>query len=354
MFVHPGPLLPRGMGVASSTRRPSGACNGVPKATGFFLSNHSAKDARQLQMKSRIVGIISLVIVACSPLAVHAGLILSVDYEDGTFGNVSRTSATTTTGYSSLCCAHSAQIVTTPVSAGNRAVKMTLLPADQGYEYGKYKDPYVRAEFEKWTVSHVGDQRWYGFSTYVDPSYTDTSTDPNGTILFQWHTNTDACDQSKSPHLALLVTKDNRWRVENRSDPNACTIVNPASERTFLRVNWDLGPTTKGVWVNWVIYAKWSFGTTGELKVWKDGTLVINRTGPNAYNDQSPEFIKWGVYKSWWGLQPAPASDRLIVYLDEIKVGDANSSYAEIAPKSSLPIGINIPAAPINLQLITK
>jgi hypothetical protein len=296
-------------------------------------------------MNHRIVGIISFVFVAFSPLTVDAGLILSVDYEDGTFGNVSKVSSgrQTNTGYPSLCCSHSAQLVTSPVRNGNKAVKIQLRPSDEGYAYGNYYDPYVRAEFEKWNVGHVGDARWYGFSVYIDPSYADTSDDPNGTIILQLHGNKDACDIAKGPHLAIIITNTMQWRIRNQSDPNPCTTNGAVG-----RIDWHPGTATKGVWVDWVIYAKWSYGSDGELKIWKDGNLVVNRNGPNTYNDQDLEDIKWGIYKSWWGIKPAPASDLLTVYHDQIKVGDANSSFDEVAAKNSQP---TMPAAPTNLQV---
>jgi hypothetical protein len=306
-----------------------------------------------MQMNHLIIRIMfSFTLMISSPFAVSAGLILSVDYEDGTFGKVARTNPgwSTNTGYPSLCCSHSAQNVTSPVRVGSRAVKMTLLPTDAGYEYGVFKDPYVRSEFENWqdTTAHVGAERWYGFSVYVDPTYTDTSTDPNGTIVFQWHGSPESCDIVKSPRLLLAVTRDLRWRVRNQSDPNPCT-----TDITAGRIDFDVGPVTKGVWVDWVVYAKWSYTSTGILKVWKDGSLVVNRTAnPNTYNDQNPEIVKWGIYKSWWHVQAPPSPDRLVVYLDEIKIGDASSSYNEVAPKSSQ--SGSAPPAPGGLTVTVK
>jgi len=227
---------------------------------------------------------------------------------------------------------------------------MQLNATDQGYIYGIYFDPVVRTEFEKSGLSHVGDERWYGYSVNVDPVFKDSSGSPNGALVMQWHGNGDACDTTRSPHLGIMVTVDMRWRIQNIHDPNPCTVQEHGGS-TNVRNDWYAGNVEKGKWVDWVVYAKWSYRSDGVLKIWKDGKLVVERNGPNAYNDQPPEILKWGVYNSWWNAHAPASTDKLITYVDEIRIGDANSSYAEVAPPGSPPPTTDTtpPSTPTNL-----
>jgi len=45
----------------------------------------------------------------------------------------------------------------------------------------------------------------------------------------------------------------------------------------------------------WVFHIKWSHKPDGLLEVWKDGKLVVRKTGPNTYNDERVPFLKWGL-----------------------------------------------------------
>jgi hypothetical protein len=299
-------------------------------------------------VKYLIVQIVTLAILAFAPIVASAGLILSIDYEDGTFGKADKASSShmTTTGYSSICCSHSAKVVTSPVRTGTRSVKMTLLPTDEGYIYGAYKNPATRAEFEKWNL-FSDDVQWYGFGVYVDPAWQDSTSDPNGAVLAQWHSNKDSCDQVSYASVTIRYKETiNSWIVKNDSDPNACS-----TSSSYKRQEWNVGTAKKGVWVDWVVYAKWSYQSDGRLKVWKDGQLVVDKTGPNKFNNTASKgFLKWGVYKSWWGSKTPASSDKLIAYFDNLKVGDANSSYQEVAPTSIA--SITLPQSPTNLMAV--
>jgi len=115
------------------------------------------------------------------------------------------------------------------------------------------------------------------------------------------------------------------------------------------RVDFDLGAVTKGVWVDFVVHARWSYTSSGVLQVWMNGKQVINRTGPNTYNDQNPQNWKWGAYKSWWLSQRPSSTDKIVIRYDQMRIGDARSSYAEVAPQTQLPVQL---AAPTNLAVI--
>jgi hypothetical protein len=274
-------------------------------------------------VKCRIAGTVTSMMLAflvVSSLPATAGIFYYANYENQDFHG----SATI-----AICCSHSAQIVTSPVRHGNRAVKFTLNSDDQGIISGKWRSSIVRAELMRFGTGYVGDTRWYGLSINIDPTWYDGTRDPNGTIVAQWHRNSDPGESGKAPHLAIMVKGDN-WHIWSLSDPRPLTTHNPPS---YKKIVWDVGKIPKGQWVDWVVYAKWSYQADGILKIWQNGNLIVSHVGPNVFNDKNPEYVKWGIYKAWWGAWERPATrNTLITYHDEIRIGDASSSYEEVAP----------------------
>jgi hypothetical protein len=145
----------------------------------------------------------------------------------------------------------------------------------------------------------------------------------------QWHTNTDPGEAAKSPHLSIHV-KGDTWVVINNSDPNRITTRFP--NKSFRRKNWNGAQVRKGQWVDWVIYAKWSYKSDGVLQIWKDGALIVNHRGPNTYNDTKSQIFKFGIYKSWWQAEKPSRRNTLTVYFDEVRIGSGYANYNNVAP----------------------
>lgn len=280
-------------------------------------------------------------LLICQPTIARAGLLFSTDFEE------QRIDANQLYTLDALCCAHSAVIVNNPVRAGNYAVKVTLNSDDAGNIFWTYTNPAKRAELRWYNIGpKTGSERWFGIAMYVDPSWVDHTSDPNGTILLQIHgTQSDPGEAAHSPQFAIIITRDNRWNVNTLYDTNAIT-----TSATLGKIVRDVGAVTKGVWINWVIHAKWRYDSTGLLEVWKDGNKVVNYTGPNTYNDNPAQqaLMAFGIYKSWYGLQQPSPRDTLIMYYDQVKIGDESSNYNEVAPTGT---GINVLASPTNLQV---
>jgi hypothetical protein len=301
------------------------------------------------RLNYRIIGIISFAFLVLLPITVTAGIIFSVDYEDGTFGNVTVRTSEPGAGYASICCqppeGHSAKIVTSPVRVGTKALKMTLTPEDEGYQYGSYKKPYYRAEFEKGGFDYIGLQRWYGTSIRIDPNWKDNVTSgTNDALVMQWHSSPLSGCTTLSPHLMISYTTSNKWKITSLSYSGSC----PSSSTVTKRI-WEFAGS-KDVWVDWVVNVKWSTGSDGFLRVWKDGTLVIDHSGPTVQRAESTMRIKWGVYKARWATETIPPGDILVVYHDQIKIGDASSSYTEVAPTNSSSTVVSPLDAPSDLR----
>jgi hypothetical protein len=285
-----------------------------------------------------ITSFLAFVFLVYAPMLVQAATILAADFENKNFSPLDT---------EALCCDHSAIIVSIPARAGNYAAKVTLNSNDKGYIFGNWTDPAKRAELRKYnTGPKVGSERWYGVSMYVDPSWTDTTNDPNGTVVMQWHgVAGDPGEPAHSPQLSIRITKDHRWYVNTIYDANRISTSSSPTE-----IKRDMGPVTNGVWVDWVIHVKWHYNSTGLLEVWKDGRQVVHYSGPNTYNDQNEVAVCIGIYKSWYALEKPNPSNKLIMYFDELKIADGASSYKDVAPNGS---AVSKLPAPANLKTVS-
>lgn len=321
-------------------------------------------------LKYQVASVVSFILLVFSPSTATASIIFSVDYEDGTFGSVNTSTGGGGTKPGSLANPPhslypkspgtdgiSAVIATDQVRSGTKAVKFTLVPTDAGWEYSTYKDPYVRAELEKSGLTFSGQTRWYGASIRVDSRWEDNvsaGSGIDGALVMQWHTGNSGCGLSSPPFAILFddVSEPDgpRWRISSISSPLACATT---AAGDFTRRTWTF-PGTKGEWVDWVVQIKWSTGSDGFLRVWKDGVQVINQSGATYYNSETTMRIKWGVYKPRWATETIPPGDIFVVHHDEIKIGDENSSYTEVAPKNSSSTVVIKPVAPTNLQTTIK
>jgi hypothetical protein len=221
-----------------------------------------------------------------------------------------------------LCYSHSAQIVNSPVRAGNQAIRLTL----------KKEDPLVaankRAELKLGGVP-ANSEQWYGFSIFLPRSY---KSDPSSEIIAQWHDKPDVelGEKWKSPALALF-TQNGRFYLKRYWDSKPVTTIYQTEGHEIL----DLGPYKTGKWTDIVFHVKWSYTLDGVLEVWIDKELKVSKTGPNNYNDQRGPYFKVGVYKADWKNQPQKSivSQRNI-YLDEFRVGDGSARYEDVASRN--------------------
>ncbi|MBN1675688.1 MAG: polysaccharide lyase [Kiritimatiellae bacterium] len=265
---------------------------------------------------------------------------------------------------------HSGLFVGDPVRNGRLAFRFHLTAADftRGLDEG-LGPTVVRAELARWSVVNPGlgvpVTRWYGFSIHVESSWKNSLS--MGTIITQWHHPfADPGEGQGSPHLSIQVAPDGTWLIENASNP----VFSDPSDSHRTRRKWPGGPgetgpegwpsIAKGQWVDWVIHAKWSYNADGLLRIWQNGTRVIDYAGPNCDNDGSatfnnPMFWKIGIYNALWkwryenldGRLPPP-DDALMAAFDEVRIGDQNSGYAEVAPRGSGPAA---PASPTGLAV---
>jgi len=221
-----------------------------------------------------------------------------------------------------LCCKHSGEIVSYPTRAGNHAAKFTLYKNDPIVQEGK------RAELKRYSLDRMGAEYWYKFSIYIPNDWVE---DTVPEIVTQWHDRPDYWfgESGKRPPLSLSIN-NNTWRIGNVWDAKLVTKGNNIAGKEVL---WS-GAFKRGVWTDWVFHIKWSFKADGLIEVWKDSIPIVNKRGPNTYNDLLSPYFKVGLYKYLWksSKSTSPVNKR-VIYFDEVRVGNATASYEDLVPK---------------------
>ncbi len=144
----------------------------------------------------------------------------------------------------------------------------------------------------------IGQEYWYGFSIYLPGPYAHDELDET---VAQWHhvkdqetTDGAIVDTTHNPPVALSID-NGEWRLKVR-----WAATQPTLAADMKGVALPLGPQSTDKWTDWVFRIKWAYDDSGILQVWKNGVLVVNRNGPNTYNDIKGPWFKMGIYKSLW------------------------------------------------------
>lgn len=180
-------------------------------------------------------------------------------------------------------------------------------------------------------------ERWYGERVLIPEEWV---FDPSKAvdIVMQWH-GIPGNWKATYPNLEISVGNDRWWIKQSVGSPQAGPI------RTSQKLD---APVRRGVWVSWVIHAKWSPNEDGLLQIWKDGELVFDRKGPNVYGTIGVEYtpyLKTGIYHPEWHTnndrkreafdKEKPVATKKIVYITDFKMGNEKAKYEDVAPESS-------------------
>jgi hypothetical protein len=171
---------------------------------------------------------------------------------------------------------------------------------------------------------------WAGWSVYLPPDWVD-----------DLDTNFAATMQLKQPiggsPIISIYIKGGSWQIINRRDASDITWNIETGVKTELYE----GPIRddKGKWVDFVIHFRLceSEGCDGVLKIWKDGKLVVNQFGPNAYklSGEGGPYFSLNLYKGGWKRKESLVKTREI-YFDSIRIGGPRSGYESVAPDGSV------------------
>lgn len=210
-----------------------------------------------------------------------------------------------------LCCDHSGTIVSQGAREGTKALKFSLRGDDPRVAGSK------RAELRLKAVD-LGQERWYAFSLFVPDEW---QTTPELVTVAQWHAVDDRIfgEGGRAPPLRLILNGET-WAIASHWDDRLLSGVpfRKAAPRDGASL-WT-GPLKRGVWTDWVFRVRWSYGDEGLIEVWKDGMPIVQRDGPNTYNDLLGPFFKVGIYIPQWKAETAASvTSRREILFDAIK-----------------------------------
>ena len=163
---------------------------------------------------------------------------------------------------------------------------------------------------------------WMGYSVFIPSDFDFPDNNYNSGLIGQWHAAYDDCDtRPQSQPLGFGLNRDSQGLTVSIASKAA-----QCGETSYTRrISIDSPKLLKGQWNDIVLNYKFSYGTGGFVKMWMNGKQVVNDSGPNSHNDAKGPYFKMGIY-GW-------ADTNMVVYYDEIRIGDQNSSYSEVAPQ---------------------
>lgn len=244
---------------------------------------------------------------------------------------------------------------------GQRSYKFVLPPIEDGVDYITARgDLHVELILNKGISSSAsqpdkfsfGKVYWIGYSMFIPSNF---KAPKDWMVVGQHHGSNDSCDQSP-------MAQPFAFYIGNGSDGNLRLRSMISGEADKCGTGWDddyreyftSAPLKRGGWNDIVMRIKFSYTSPGINQVWLNGVKFVNNTTKiNAHNDAIPPNWHIGIYGS--------LDTKTTIYYDEIRIGDASSSYDEVAPRgnATAPLIVPEPGAdeelePPTLEIVTK
>ena len=209
--------------------------------------------------------------------------------------------------------------------------------------------PRARAEIElleKANPAQIGQNIWYGWSFYNDTVPAFTKENSLRLVFGQW---TMGGDQRPIFRFIQLGKGEGKF---DQCDPRVCSETGTSQGDLVVQLDdmasfngWEnmendsyicrLFDLTqqRGKWVDLTVNTNFSTGIDGYLRIWVNGNLVCDYSGPvvspaSAKVGKTPGHRR-GIYSSWdkrWrqAMSNAP-KPRLVVYYDEFRTGSTRA-----------------------------
>lgn len=167
---------------------------------------------------------------------------------------------------------------------------------------------------------NFNQEYWMGWSIYIPSNISYPSTG-SWALMTQFHGCPDSCDTKTRNPLASMALKSGGLTLSLIGEKDACTTVSSWGDRHYKG---SANGLKAGAWNDIVIHFRYSYTSGGFYQMWLNGVKCIDDSGINCFNDSKGPYFKMGIY--------GHLDKYTTVYYDEIKVGDAGSSYSDVAP----------------------
>lgn len=203
------------------------------------------------------------------------------------------------------CCEHSVTQSSAQARTGNYSFRAEVREDDPAVSSG------YRAELTLDDISDTGD-KWYGWSTYFQtPTQGDEWTGYNGHFV-QWHPDNGGGSASLG-----LWSYGEGWLVG----------LNPEGDSSadFEELGFAIEANR---WHDIVLHVNWDEGI---VQFWLNGELEVDVDGVD-YADGPGQYMKLGINRWGGGPNGSPDSGDWVIFYDDLRIGDGNAGYRDVAP----------------------
>ena len=176
---------------------------------------------------------------------------------------------------------HSIEASTNFARSGSYSLKVSGRPPARRSEIGFMKEAYR---------FNPGEGYYYAVSYCPDSSY--SVSNKFDTVITQWK------PFGSGPNQSIKIMNDGTHRIFLKSNAVAA--------------NYPLGELPLNEWTDLVFYFKWSLKSDGVTKIWKNGTLILDITGPTLVKD-GQGYMQMGMYTC--------INEPRTLYIDNVRIG---------------------------------
>ena len=169
------------------------------------------------------------------------------------------------------------QVVTEPVNQGRYAGRFEVRDGDNPIGFGD------RAEVQLASGESEGQERWYAWSTMLDPTFPISDA---WQVITQWHFE----DIDGTPPVAFYVIRD---RIALETNPHdGDRPADPRAGRALVN------PLDRGQWHHFRLHVIWSGSDeTGLLELWHNGRKVAGPIHTRTLSPGHDAYFKQGYYR---------------------------------------------------------
>lgn len=170
-------------------------------------------------------------------------------------------------------------------------------------------------------VYRLGDTGFYGFAFYLQSTWDFSGTQQYQLFQFIANYASTGCDDWQPSTMIWIA--GNKLATRRNYGSSACNRTTQS---------WTgLATVTAGVWHRIVLQAHWTNDSTGYLKMWYDGTKVLEKLNqPVTINDSRYYRMDVGLYANSWRDQGYCTGSRTrIAWFDHVGTG---STFADADP----------------------
>ena len=182
---------------------------------------------------------------------------------------------------------------------------------------------YTKRPFNK--LQH-GKEYWLGLAIYLEGPWPSDGKKSESLLNIHHRPDKHRGEPGGGNAPLSLKTRNGQWLIMARTEKEK--LCGNCEKSVALK---SIGAYKTNAWTEFVFNVKFTHTNSGFLKVWKDGKLAFNYSGPIGYNNEVGPYIKMGVFKPSWKTGGSKIKNRT-AYHDRFRIKQGSGSPADVAP----------------------